>query len=173
MGLWVKGDLFPLPQTVCPGGCTVPGGALGASLVWGKMCRTVGVDFGVGQTRRQILHSPWHLGQVTGKNLTGLRNACDVLSMCPAPSKCPAAGVLLWAAAQPGHLGQPSTPMAASRNDAMEPFWGSGCPFLPSASPQGTFGGAFRAGENPASWMGVQVGAAAKENKALRPMFSA
>lgn len=54
----------------------------------------------------------------------------------------------------------------------MEPFWGSGCPFLPSAPPQGTFVGAFRAGENPsASWMGVQVGVAAKEHKALRPMF--
>ena len=73
MRLWVEGSPFP-PDNQVRRLCVTWGSAC-ASLVWEEVCRTVHVDFRGGQTKMQRLHSSWHFGRVTGKNLHGLRNA--------------------------------------------------------------------------------------------------
>ena len=92
------------------GGCPALGGVLDTSLVLGIMCTTVGVDFEVHQTTVQTLHWSWHLGPVTDKNLSGLRNACAMLSLCLAltgghcgQGPCTSLGEF------PSHSAQPST----------------------------------------------------------------
>lgn len=149
MGLEVKGGHFPLPQTVWSGGCPVRGGALDTSLVLEIMCTTVGVDFGVDPTTVQTLHWSWHLGPVTDKNLSGLRNARAMLSMCLAPRgghcgqwPCTSLGEF------PSHSAQPSTPQGSLQepcNGALWGLWG----VLPSPLRvlRGTFRGHFLDGE--------------------------
>lgn len=119
------------------------------SLVSGIMCTTVGVDFGVDQTTLQTLHWSWHLGLVTDKNLSGLRNARAMLSMCLAPRgghcgqwPCTSLGEFL------SHSAQPSTPQDSLQEPCNGALWGPwGVLLSPLRVLRGTFRGHFLAGE--------------------------